>query len=145
MADRVQNYKNHARIFPLFHYVAFPILFLNFINTLRHLYYSPDRHTAWEVVVAFGVLALLFAARTMALAVQDRVIRLEMQLRLARVLPPTMQPQIATLKRGHFVALRFASDQELPELVREICEGRLNTPKEIKLRVKDWQPDWLRA
>jgi hypothetical protein len=145
MADRVQNYKNHARTFPLFHFVAAPILLLNFLNTLRHLYYSPYRQTVWEVVVAFGLLALLFASRAMALTVQDRVIRLEMQLRLARVLPPTMQQQIATLKRGHFVALRFASDQELPDLVREICEGRLNTPKEIKQRVKEWQPDWLRA
>ncbi len=145
MADRIQNYRNHTRNFPLFHYVAFPILFLNFLNTLRHLYYSPYRQTVWEVVVAFGLLAMLFASRTMALTVQDRVIRLEMQLRLARVLPPAMHPQIAMLKRGHLVALRFACDQELPELVREICDGRLTTPKEIKMRVKDWQADWLRA
>jgi len=144
-AGKVQNYKNHTRNFPLFHFVAFPILALNFLNSLRHLYYSPYRHTVWEVVVAFGLVALALAARTMALTVQDRVIRLEMQQRLARVLPAPMHGQIAALKRGHFVALRFASDQELPELVREICEGRLNTPKEIKMRVKDWQADWLRA
>ena len=145
MADRTQSYKNHTQIFWLFHYVAFPILALNFFNSLRHLYLSPSRHTGWEVAVALGLVAMALAARTMALTVQDRVIRLEMQLRLARVLPPTMQPQIGTLKRGHFVALRFASDQELPELVRDICEGRLSTPKEIKMKVKDWQPDWLRA
>jgi hypothetical protein len=90
-------------------------------------------------------VALALAARTMALTVQDRVIRLEMQLRLARVLPATMHPQITALKRGHFVALRFASDNELAELVREIAEGRLTTPKDIKMRVKDWQADWLRA
>jgi hypothetical protein len=145
MADRTQTYKNHARIFPLFHYVAFPILFLNFINTIRHVYLTPNRSTAWQVVVAFGVLALLFAARAMAIAVQDRVIRLEMQLRLARVLPADLQSKIATIKRGQFVALRFASDEELPELVRAVCEGRLQTAKEIKLRVKNWQADWLRA
>jgi hypothetical protein len=145
MAERTQNYKNHARNFPLFHFVAFPILALNFLNAIRHLYVTPHRSTAFEVVVAFGLLALAFAARVMALTVQDRVIRLEMQLRLARVLPPAMHPHIAALKRGHFVALRFASDQELADLVREIAEGRLTTPKEIKMRVKDWQADWLRA
>ena len=76
---------------------------------------------------------------------QDRVIRLEMQLRLARVLPPELQPKVATLTRQQFVALRFASDQELADLVRDVCEGRLTTPKDIKMRVKEWQADWLRA
>lgn len=145
MADRTQSYKNHTRNYPLFHFVAFPIFALNFFNTIRHLYLAPNRSTAWQAVVAFGLVAGLLAARLMALAVQDRVIRLEMQLRLMRVLPPAMHAQIAALKRGHFVALRFASDQELPELVREITEGRLTTPKDIKMRVKDWQADWLRA
>jgi Family of unknown function (DUF6526) len=145
MADRTQSYKSHTRNFPLFHFVAFPILALNFVNTIRHLYLAPNRSTAWQVVVAFGLVAGLLAARLMALAVQDRVIRLEMQLRLMRVLPPAMHPQIAALKRGHFVALRFASDAELADLVREITEGRLTTPKDIKMRVKDWQADWLRA
>ena len=61
------------------------------------------------------------------------------------MLSPDLQNRIAALKRGHFVALRFASDEELPGLVREITDGRLQTPKEIKLRVKNWQADWLRA
>src|SRR4029453_1066010 len=145
MADPVQSYKNHARYFPLFHFVALPILFLNFLNALRHVWLDPNRSTAFAALVAFGIAAGLVAARTMALTVQDRVIRLEMQLRLLRVLPPTMHAQIAALKRGHFVALRFASDAELPELVRQIAEGSLQTPKDVKLRVKDWQGDWLRA
>lgn len=145
MAERTQTYKNHARFFPLFHYVAFPIFALNFLNSLRHLYYSPYRATVWEAVVAFGLVVLALASRLMALAVQDRVIRLEMQLRLARVLPPELQPKIAVLTPRQFVALRFASDQELPELVREITDGRLTTSKEIKMRVKNWQADWLRA
>jgi hypothetical protein len=145
MADRTQSYKSHTRNFPLFHFVAFPILAANFFYALYVLYDAPSKVTAWQAVVAFGLVALTFAARTMALTVQDRVIRLEMQLRLMRVLPPAMHPQIAALKRGQFVALRFASDQELAELVREITEGRLTTAKEIKMRVKDWQADWLRA
>ena len=145
MADRTQSFKNHARYFPLFHFIAFPILLLNLLNTARHVYLSPGRSTVWAMVVAFGLCALALAARVMALTVQDRVIRLEMQLRLARVLPADMQARAMALERGHFVALRFAPDEELPALVREITEGKLRAPKEIKSRVKNWQSDWLRA
>ena len=145
MAKPTQNYQNHTRNFPLFHYVAAPILTLNFLNTVRHLWLSPNFSTAWQVVFAFGLLALLFSARVMAITVQDRVIRLEMQMRLARVLPADLQGQIAALERSQFVALRFASDEELPELVREIVAGRLAKSKDIKMRVKQWQADWLRA
>jgi Family of unknown function (DUF6526) len=145
MAEREQNYKNHTRLFPLFHFVVLPIMLLNFLNSVRHVWLAPTWSTAWAMVVAFGFAALALSARVMALAVQDRVIRLEMQLRLMRILSPDLQSRIAALKRGHFVALRFASDEELPGLVREITDGRLQTPKEIKLRVKNWQADWLRA
>jgi hypothetical protein len=145
MAEREQSYKNHTRLFPLFHFVASPILLLNFLNSIRHVWLRPNWSTAWAMVVAFGLVSLALASRVMALSVQDRVIRLEMQLRLMRVLPPALQSRIANLKREHFVALRFASDEELPVLVQEIADGRLKTPKEIKLRVKNWQADWLRA
>jgi len=145
MADREQNYKNHTRLFPLFHFVVSPIMLLNFLVSIRRVWLTPNWSTAWAMVVAFGLVALTLAARVMALSVQDRVIRLEMQLRLMRLLPPDLQGRIAALRREHFVALRFASDEELPALVQEVADGRLKTPKEIKLRVKNWQPDWLRA
>jgi hypothetical protein len=145
MAEREQNYKNHARLYPLYHFIALPIMLLNFLNSIRHVWLTPNWSTAWAMVVAFGLAVLALTARVMALAVQDRVIRLEMQLRLARVLPPPIHGRIAALDRGHFVALRFASDEELPGLVTEIVEGRLQKPKDIKLRVRNWQADWLRA
>jgi uncharacterized protein DUF6526 len=145
MPTATQNYRNHARFFPLFHFVALPILLLNFLNTVRHVWLAPNRSTAWTMVVAFGLVVLALSARVMALTVQDRVIRLEMQLRLMRVLPPDLHGRIGQLQREHFVALRFAGDDELPTLVREILEGRLQSRKDIKLRVKNWQADWLRA
>jgi hypothetical protein len=145
MAEREQSYKTHTRTLPLFHFVAVPILLGNFLNAVWHLWRAPSLSTGWSAIVAFGLISLALAARTMALTVQDRVIRLEMQLRLMRVLPPNMHASIAALKRRQFVALRFAADEELPELVREITGGGLQTPKEIKLRVKNWQSDWLRA
>jgi len=81
----------------------------------------------------------------MALTVQDRLIRLEMRLRLRQLLPPDLQPRINDLTHRQLVAMRFASDAELAELVREVLAGKLTTPKDIKLRVKNWQADWLRA
>jgi len=77
--------------------------------------------------------------------VQDRVIRLEMRLKLRGLLPPDLQPRINELTPRQLVALRFASDAELPDLVREVLAGKLATSKEIKMRVRSWQSDWLRA
>ena len=90
-----QSYGNHTRFYPLFHFVVVPILLLNFLNAARHLYNTPNRSTAFATVVAFGLVALALAARLMAITVQDRVIRLEMQLRLMRVLPPDLQNRVA--------------------------------------------------
>lgn len=145
MAQPTQTYQNHARFFPLFHFFAFPILLINFVVALVQLVRFPAMGTLWAALVAAALAAAVLAARLMALTVQDRVIRLEMQLRLARLLTPDLLARSATLEPGHFIALRFAADEELPSLVSEICEGRLKTRKEIKQRIRNWQPDWLRA
>jgi hypothetical protein len=145
MAQQTQTYKNHTRFFPIFHFFVAPVLLVNVLNTIRHLYLEPSRHTAWGVVLALGLLGLALAARAMAVAVQNRVIRLEMRLRLRELLPVAMTARINDLTPAQLVALRFASDQELPELVRDVLDGKLATKKEIKLRVKNWQGDYLRA
>ena len=77
--------------------------------------------------------------------VQDRVIRLEMQLRLQRILPDDLRARIGEITRGQFVALRFASDAELPALVRKVLDEKITDKKQIKMAVKDWQGDYLRA
>jgi len=64
---------------------------------------------------------------------------------LRQLLPADLHPHIDTLTHRQLVALRFASDQELADLVREVIAGQLATPKDIKLRVRNWRPDWLRA
>ena len=145
MAERVQTYKNHARILPPFLLFVLFVLLLNFVNQTRHLWLAPSLGAAFGAVVALALVGVPLAARTMALTVQDRVIRLEMRLRLREVLPADLKPRINELTKGQLVALRFASDAELPGLVREVLDGRVTTPKDIKLRVKDWQADWLRA
>jgi hypothetical protein len=118
---------------------------VNFLNSVRHLWQMPTQHDAFEMIVAFALLVLAFLSRTQALTVQDRVIRLEMRLRLRGLLPPDLHTQIDQLTHRQMVALRFAGDAEMPELVREVANGKITTAKEIKLRIKNWQGDWLRA
>jgi hypothetical protein len=145
MAERVQNYKNHPRLLPAFHFFVLPVLLLNVLNEVRRAWRNPSEGALFIVVVAVALFTLAFLSRTQALTVQDRVIRLEMRLRLRQLLPPELHGRIHDLTHRQLVALRFASDAELPELVREILDGKLTTVKEIKLRVKNWQSDWLRA
>ena len=140
-----QSYKNHTRFFPLFHFIASPILLLNLINALRHLWMNPNRSTAFAALVAFGLVSGLLAARVMALKVQDRVIRLELQLRMRGLLPSDLAARINDLTPQQMVALRFAGDKELPDLVRDVLAGKLTKQKDIKLAIKDWQGDYLRA
>jgi hypothetical protein len=145
MADRVQTYKNHPRLLPAFHFFVLPVLLLNVINELRRTWYDPSAGHVVAVVVAAALLTLALMARVMALTVQDRVIRLEMRMRLQQALPADLKARINDLTPRQLVALRFASDAEMAELVRDVLNGRLKTSKEIKLRVKNWEADWLRA
>ena len=145
MAERQQSYANHVRWLPPFHFFVIPILLLNVLNTLRHLWLAPSLSTGFEVLVAAAIMMGALLARVMANTVQDRVIRLEMRLRLAQLLPADLQASIPNLTRRQLVALRFAGDAELPGLVRDVLAGKLTTQKAIKLQAKNWQADWLRA
>jgi len=145
MAQAPQTLKNHARFFPLFHFFVAPVLMINFFVAVWRLYKAPSVGAGWAVVVALALAGLAFAARQMALTVQDRLIRLEMRLRLQQLLSPDLAARIGEIERPQFVALRFASDAELPDLVREVLAGKLETSKAIKERVRNWQGDYLRA
>ena len=145
MAQANQTYKNHVRFFPLFHFIAVPILLANMLREGWLLYKAPSTAAGWQFAVAFALLAGILAARVMALAVQDRVIRLEMRMRLKDVLPADLQPRILDLTRAQLVGLRFGSDAELPDLVRQVLNGSLKTPRDIKKAVTHWQGDYLRA
>lgn len=145
MAERVQNYKNHPRLLPAFHFFVLPVLLLNVLNEVRRAWRYPSEGAMFATVVAAALFTLALLSRVQTLTVQDRVIRLEMRLRLQQILPPELRGRIQELTHRQLIALRFAGDAELPELVREILEGKLTTGKAIKLRVKNWQGDWLRA
>jgi len=145
MASHAQTYKNHVRFLPAFHFFVLPVLALNALNGIRHVWLAPNRTTVWALIVAAALLTLGFLSRIMALTVQDRVIRLEMRLRLQQCLPADLRSRIDDLTPRQLVALRFASDAELAELVRDVLAGKLAGGKDIKLRVRNWQGDWLRA
>lgn len=145
MADSGQTYKNHTRLYPPFHFVAIPILLFNLVNQLRHFSQNPNQSTGVAALVAFGILAGVFAARGMALKVQDRVIRLEQQMRMRASLPADLQARMHDLTPSQLVALRFASDAELADLVRDVLAGKYANQKAIKQAIKNWQGDYLRA
>jgi Family of unknown function (DUF6526) len=140
-----QTLKNHARFFPLFHFFVAPLLMINFFVAAWRLYKSPSAGTGWDLVVALALVGLALASRLMALTVQDRLIRLEMRLRLQQLLPQDLLSRVGEIRRPQFVALRFASDAELADLVREVLTGKLDTQKAIKERVRNWEPDYFRA
>lgn len=144
MAARPQTYATHRRIFPLYHY-SLALLIVNAVVRLVVLVREPGRETAWSFVVAAALACALLAARSMALVVQNRVIRLEMRLRLAQVLPVDLRDRVSGLTLRQLVALRFASDAELPELVQRCLAGDFSRSDEIKKSIRDWQPDFLRA
>ena len=145
MANVPQTYKNHARLLPPFHFFVLPVLLLNLLYQIRLLFGASTLGSLWAVVVALALLTLAVLSRVQANTVQDRVIRLEMRQRLRELLPGDLQARIQDLTPRQLVALRFACDAELPELVRQVLAGTLSTQKEIKTRVRDWQGDWLRA
>jgi hypothetical protein len=145
MAEAGQTYQSHTRFFPPYHFFVVPVLMLNVLYAVYMAIRTPALSTAWGILVAAAILGAALFARTMTLAVQDRVIRLEMRLRLRGLLPPDLHPRIDELTRGQLIALRFASDAELVDLVRDIIAGKLSDQKDIKMRIKNWQGDYLRA
>jgi hypothetical protein len=140
-----QSYKNHARFRPAFHFFVIPILFINVVVVAWRFFQVPAAGTAWSVVFALGLLMLGFESRIQPLRVQDRVIRLEMRLRLREILPPDLAARIYELTPRQLIAMRFASDAVLPSLTREVLSGNLPTTKAIKMRVENWQGDFLRV
>lgn len=146
MAD--QSYPNHRQYVPGFHFLTFGILVVNLLWAGWRLFQGaglplPDR--IWAVVMAIAFLLLAWYTRTFPLKVQDRVIRLEERLRLARLLPPDLAARIPELSAGQLVALRFASDEEIPELTRTVLDEKIKNREEIKKRIRSWRPDHFRA
>lgn len=145
MVDRPQTYANHRRIHPILHLVVTPVLMVYLVSTIVFAVKNPSYSTILAAVTALALLLGVIGARSMSLTAQDRIIRLEMRIRLADILPEDLKPRIRELTVGQLVGLRFASDAELPELTRRALAGELKTNEQIKKAVGNWQADWLRV
>ena len=140
-----QNMKNHARYLPLFHFVAGPILLVNFIYSIVLAVRIPIWGNIDGALVGLALLVLFFAGRGFATTLQDRVIRLEEQVRFERLFPADLRSRIPEFTRDQFVALRFASDGELPTLARAVLDQRIHDRNAIKQMVSEWRADHLRV
>ena len=145
MAEQEQTFANHARFVPPYHYVAAPIFLLNFGWAVYGLFDGLSFAAILNVLVAIALIILFFAARVFALKAQDRVIRLEMRLRMREVLPAELQARINDFTPTQLIALRFASDAELPELARKVLDENITKGTPIKQLITDWQGDYLRV
>lgn len=141
-----QNFKNHTKFVPAFHFFIVPVLLANFVSSIYQLKASDFTVGGLiAVLTAAALLVMAFLARIFALKVQDRVIRLEERLRCARLLPTDLQARIPEFTLGQLVALRFANDAEFPTLARKVLDDKLTDRKAIKQMVQNWRPDHLRV
>jgi len=141
----VQHYGNHIRRLPIFHFFVLPVTVLYALYEIYEAIRNPTRSSIVWAVYTAAIACAVFTSRYMASRVQDRVIRLEETQRMQRILPASMQGEIPRITPAQFVALRFASDEELADLVRRTLAGDFPKQKDIKQAVKKWRADWLRA
>jgi hypothetical protein len=145
VAEKTQSFENHARLVPAFHGFVFLAFFVNFGWSALRLVRAPGVDTGVALLVATALIVFAYYARTFTLTVQDRVIRLEMRLRLKELLPAELQPRIHDFTRGQLVAMRFASDAELPALAEKVLQDKILDRKVIKQMIANWEADHLRA
>jgi len=145
MADPVsQNFSNHTRYDPPFHFFVLPVFAITLILTIVHLVRRPSLHSAWIVVFMVAAVVLMFKIRLYTLKVQDRVIRLEERLRLTTLLGESLRLRIGEFTESQLVGLRFASDAELPALAARALSEKLSRD-EIKKAIQHWRPDYWRV
>src|SRR5260370_15862671 len=141
-----QNFSNHGMFLPAFDFCVVPVMTINFFWSIYRWKVSGFSLDGFESVVVAAALVLGFlSARIMALTVQDRLIRLEEQLRYERVLPEELRWRSDELSVNQFVSLRFARHAELPALMRKELDEQLTERKAIMQLIKNWIPDYLRA
>jgi hypothetical protein len=141
-----QNYSNHGRTVPMYHYVTFGIIVLTFIGSLVNLYHSLGDHqrlySASLISVTLIALAMVFFfARLFPLKAQDRAIRAEENLRHYVLTGKLLDPRLDTRQ---IIALRFAPDAEFVALAQRAVQESLS-PADIKKAVKNWRADNYRV
>jgi hypothetical protein len=145
MAEQTQTYASHRRWIPMYHFFAVPVLLANVIVVTVQFVRDPRPIIAWQVLVALALFLAILVLRFMPLRAQDRVIRLEERARLERVLPSDLRGRVGELTPTQLIAIRFAADDEVPELTRRALSGDLKTQADIKRAIRNWRADHLRV
>ena len=145
MADQAQTLATHRRWIPMWHFFAIPVLIANVIAVATRFARDPQLASGWAVIVAIALLVGIFLSRSMPLRAQDRIIRLEERSRLERVLPSDLRGRVGELSPSQLVAIRFADDDEVPELTRRTLNGELKSQGDIKRAIRNWRADTLRV
>jgi hypothetical protein len=143
-AEVPQSVSRHTRWDPIYHFFVLPVFAISLLGSIVLLVMRPGLHTAWFLIFMIAELILIFKVRMYPLKVQDRVIRLEERLRLMTVQEPALHPRIGELTEAQLIALRFASDAELPALATRALNEKL-AGAEIKKAIRDWRPDEWRV
>jgi uncharacterized protein DUF6526 len=143
--SNTQTYKTHRRVVPAYHFGVLFALLAYFLWSVYQLFEGFSGNAVMGVILSAALMTLAISLRSQILRVQDRVIRLEMRLRLRDHLSADLAARAAHLPVRQLIALRFASNEELPSLVQEVLDGRVTSPNDIKQKIREWQADHLRA
>lgn len=141
-----QTFQNYTRLDPKFHFTLIPLLWVNLIAgivwTVRH--HTQHAHLGyWVIAMSLVLMWMAALPRIYSLENQNRLIRLEERIRLAALLPAAEVGVLEQLTTAQLIALRFASDGELPGLARHAVADNLSS-KQIKARIHTWRPDYAR-
>jgi hypothetical protein len=139
-----QSFANHTRLDPPFHFFLLPLGLVAIVLSVTRIIHHPSIASTLLVVLAIGFVMIAAKTRGYALKVQDRVIRLEERLRLAMLMPEAGRSRIGELTESQLIALRFASDAELPGLAMRALNDGL-TSKQIKSSIQSWRGDYFRV
>ena len=143
--NRPQNYSNHARFDPLYHFVLSAIILVTLVMGIGYCWrHSNSLKAVWVLFAEAALVIIYIRLRTYPLKTQDRIIRLEERLRLMLLLPETLRPRINELTESQLVAIRFVPDEEIPEIFEKALKHNLSN-KQIKELVKNWRADHFRV
>ncbi len=145
MNQQHQTFATHVRRPPALYLVGTTVLVINALYAAWLLVRNPGGGTLWQLVLAAALVMVALAVRSHSTRVQDRIIRLEERIRLSRILPDDLRDKVNDLTPAQMVALRFASDEEVPDLARRALAGEFQKSVEIKRQVKDWRGDYFRV
>ena len=145
MADKTQTLATHRRFIPAFHFFALPVLLINVFVVAYYFWRDPRFVTGWALLVAIALAVGISWSRFMPLRAQDRIIRLEERTRLERLLPADLRGRIGELTERQLIAIRFAPDDEVPDLTRRTLNGELKSPGDIKRAIRNWRADYFRV